>query len=352
MLHIWEDAAQFYNHTFENSDPRVTDWPLMQSPWPTLVICLSYVYIVKFAGPSLMKNRQPLDIRWLMVTYNFGMVILSFLVFYWFGIYGWFSKYSWTCQPVDYSRSPEAMAMASVCWWFYVSKFIEFIDTIFFVMRKKHSQVSTLHVTHHGIMPMSIWWGLKFTPGGHSTFFAFINSFVHVLMYTYYGLAAIGPHMSKYLWWKKYMTTIQMVQFIFIFAHSFQLLFVDCNYPRGFMWWIGFHAVLFWFLFVDFYKNAYRKKQIVCKRNAEEASYARLNGKPEVSMNGCPVIQNGSATKAYDIEQVKMNGHTGCPVHANGKEMHLNGFYMNGINGVKNVNHGDDCKDTSAKKEL
>lgn len=48
------------------------------------------------------------------------------------------------------------------------------------------------------------------------------------------------------------------VQFILIFVHSFQLLFRECNYPRGFMWWIGFHAVLFWFLFWDFYKNAYR----------------------------------------------------------------------------------------------
>jgi len=30
-------------------------------------------------------------------------------------------------------------------------------------------------------------------------------------MYTYYGLAAIGPHMQKYLWWKKYLTKLQLV---------------------------------------------------------------------------------------------------------------------------------------------
>ena len=42
-------------------------------------------------------------------------------------------------------------------------------------------------------------------------FAALINSFVHVLMYTYYGLSAIGPHMQKYLWWKKYLTRIQLV---------------------------------------------------------------------------------------------------------------------------------------------
>lgn len=41
---------------------------------------------------------------------------------------------------------------------------------------------------------------------------AIVNSFIHVLMYSYYGLSAIGPHMNKYLWWKKYLTIIQLVR--------------------------------------------------------------------------------------------------------------------------------------------
>lgn len=42
-------------------------------------------------------------------------------------------------------------------------------------------------------------------------FGATINSSIHVLMYGYYGLAALGPQMQRYLWWKKYLTIIQMV---------------------------------------------------------------------------------------------------------------------------------------------
>ena len=42
-------------------------------------------------------------------------------------------------------------------------------------------------------------------------FVAMLNSFVHIFMYTYYGLAAIGPHMQKYLWWKRYLTRMQLV---------------------------------------------------------------------------------------------------------------------------------------------
>jgi len=42
---------------------------------------------------------------------------------------------------------------------------------------------------------------------------------------------------------------------------AFQLLFIDCNYPKAFVCWIGLHAVMFCCLFADFYKQAYKKKQ-------------------------------------------------------------------------------------------
>ena len=38
-----------------------------------------------------------------------------------------------------------------------------------------------------------------------------VNSFIHVLMYSYYGLAAMGPNVARYLWWKKYLTILQLV---------------------------------------------------------------------------------------------------------------------------------------------
>lgn len=47
--------------------------------------------------------------------------------------------------------------------------------------------------------------------GGHSTFFAMLNSFVHIVMYFYYMVAAMGPQYQKFIWWKKYLTTFQMV---------------------------------------------------------------------------------------------------------------------------------------------
>lgn len=51
----------------------------------------------------------------------------------------------------------------------------------------------------------------------------FLNSGVHVFMYAYYMLAAFGNWVRPYLWWKKYLTTLQLVQFVAIFLHAAQV---------------------------------------------------------------------------------------------------------------------------------
>ena len=52
---------------------------------------------------------------------------------------------------------PPAMLMVTMSWWYFISKFTEFLDTFFFVLRKKNNNVSTLHVLHHGLMPLFAW---------------------------------------------------------------------------------------------------------------------------------------------------------------------------------------------------
>lgn len=90
-------------------------------------------------------------------------------------------------------------------------KIIELLDTVFFVLRKNQRQVTFLHVYHHTLMPFCGFIGLKYFAGGHGTLLGLINSFIHIIMYSYYMLAAMGPHMQKYLWWKKYLTLLQIV---------------------------------------------------------------------------------------------------------------------------------------------
>ncbi|XP_020715877.1 elongation of very long chain fatty acids protein AAEL008004 isoform X4 [Ceratitis capitata] len=283
------DSMQRYMDS--HGDSRTKDWPMMSSPFPTLAVCLTYVYLVKVLGPRLMENRKPFRLQNTLIIYNAAQVIFSAWLFYEIAFSGWLTgHYNFRCQPVDYSNSPRTLRMVHACWWYYFSKFTEFMDTIFFVLRKKTSQVTTLHVIHHGCMPMSVWFGVKFTPGGHSTFFGLLNTFVHIVMYTYYMFSAMGPQYQKYLWWKKYLTTLQMVQFVLIMVHAFQLLFIDCNYPKAFVWWIGMHAVMFFFLFNEFYKNAYkgrRMETVHSRMQAHSALSGQRNSKSNILQQRC-----------------------------------------------------------------
>lgn len=63
-------------------DPRVNDWFLMSSPFPTLFICLTYAYCVKVLGPKLMENRKPFDLKYVLIAYNLIQVIFSTWLFH------------------------------------------------------------------------------------------------------------------------------------------------------------------------------------------------------------------------------------------------------------------------------
>ena len=47
-------------------------------------------------------------------------------------------------------------------------------------------------------------------------FVPLLNTFVHIFVYSYYGLAVFGPSMQKYLWWKKYLTKLQLVSQLYL----------------------------------------------------------------------------------------------------------------------------------------
>lgn len=101
--------------------------------------------------------------------------------------------------------------MARAVWLYYIAKITELLDTVFFVLRKKQNQITGLHMYHHTLMPLAGFIGLKYFAGGHGTLLGVINSFIHVCMYAYYMLAAMGPEVQKYLWWKRYLTVMQIV---------------------------------------------------------------------------------------------------------------------------------------------
>ena len=83
--------------------------------------------------------------------------------------------------------------LAALIWLHYADKFVEFFDTFAMIVRgKSPEQLSVLHVSHHAMMGFAWLFVLKRFPQGDSWFGAFVNSVVHVIMYSYYFAAAQG----------------------------------------------------------------------------------------------------------------------------------------------------------------
>ncbi|NXM90471.1 ELOV4 protein, partial [Oenanthe oenanthe] len=240
-------------------DPRTDPWPLVYSPVPVTLIFSCYLLLVAL-GPRCVRRR--LQLRAPLLAHNLAMVALSSYMFYEFLVTSVLANYSYLCQPVDYSRSELGMRMARVCWWFFFSKVIELLDTVFLILRKKQEQVTFLHVYHHGSMLFNWWSGVKYVPGGQAFFIGMLNSFVHIFMYGYYALASLGPRMRRYLWWKRYLTILQLCQFVAVAVHSSYNLFTECPFPDGFNIAVFLYSLSLLALFLHFYYGAYiRRKQ-------------------------------------------------------------------------------------------
>lgn len=243
-------------------DPRTTTWPLAGNPPLIGALLLCYVYLVKVGGPRFMRDRKPYNLRWVILSYNAAMVLLNayfvvnFLSRSYLG-----GGYSVLCQGIRFDADPRTLELVSLCWWYLLVRIADFLDTVFFVLRRKDSHVSFLHVVHHVLVVFNGWFGLSYGPDGQVMFCICLNSFVHVIMYTYYFLSLLGPAVQKHLWWKRYLTQLQLAQFIAIFVHSTIPLFVDCGYPRPHSLIVLFESALFFAMFVKFYRGAYRGKQ-------------------------------------------------------------------------------------------
>lgn len=55
--------------------------------------------------------------------------------------------------------------MLNLCYVYYLSKLSEFADTIFFVLRKKKSQITWLHLYHHSLTPIEAFILVRFLAG-------------------------------------------------------------------------------------------------------------------------------------------------------------------------------------------
>ena len=168
-----------------------------------------------------------------------------------------------------------------------------------------------------------VWWaGTRFVPGGSVLSAVMVNCFVHVLMYSYYALAALGPHIQKYLWWKKYLTMIQLMQFAAGVSVGIHLIVSGCQFTRWMQYVFVCYALSFLLLFSDFYKNAYMLRgdgrRPDSKKEAEKLA-ATANGHSKSSngyskANGVVHTKNGQQLTHRATSNGCANGHNATKI--------------------------------------
>ena len=77
--------GQYVHMMEELRDPRSDGLPLMSSIWPTVIICVSYVYIIKVSGPMFMRDRKPYQLKYFVIAYNIFQTLFSL----WGFLQGW-----------------------------------------------------------------------------------------------------------------------------------------------------------------------------------------------------------------------------------------------------------------------
>lgn len=108
-----------------------------------------YIWLVLIVGPEFMKTREPFNVIFLIRLYNAFQVFVCAVFVIRAHQIGLSFKYVWKCERFLWLTDLERLEIKIGLWLFLVLRIVEFIETIFFVVRKKQKQASFLHIFHH-----------------------------------------------------------------------------------------------------------------------------------------------------------------------------------------------------------
>jgi fatty acid elongase 3 len=229
--------------------------------------CIVYLSVI-FGGQALMRQRKPIALPTLFKLHNLilsigsGLLLLLFIE----QLLGPILRNGpfWAvCAADAWTQRLELLYYIN-----YLFKYYELLDTIFLVLKKK--PLEFLHYYHHSLTMVLCYTQLV---GRTSVSWVPItlNLTVHVVMYYYYFLASCGIR----VWWKKYLTTMQIVQFI---LDLIVIYFCTYTYFAAAYWpylpnmgtCAGTETAAFWgaflissylVLFIKFYRDTYIKQK-------------------------------------------------------------------------------------------
>jgi len=179
------------------------------STWIPVTTVLSYFVLIHLLQ-NKMELKKPFQMRGVLIAHNAFLCLASLVLFIWlFGtiVYRTFDQDATPHYLLCSEKMHNNGSLHIIYWLNNLTKYWELLDTVFLVLRKK--PVLFLHEYHHGATLLLTWSQQR----EHSTVQwvpILLNLGVHIVMYYYYTLSAAKIH----VWWKKYLTTLQIVQFV------------------------------------------------------------------------------------------------------------------------------------------
>jgi len=239
-----------YDYLLSKGHPLAMTMPLM-NPFHVVLITIAYLLSIVI-GRAIMKNREPFKLRTFSVVHNTFLVLLSTYMCTESLRQAYLSNFRviWGNAIVE---GPAGVPMARVLWVFYISKIIEFVDTWIMILKKNNHQISFLHVYHHTTIFAVSWLIYYFAPGGDGYFTAALNSFIHVVMYSYYLLSSFGISVP----WKKYITIGQMTQFVLLFLEAAYMAYYPV--PGGYHVYLAYLLLVYMITLLILFMNFYLK---------------------------------------------------------------------------------------------
>jgi len=250
--------------------PRCSDVVVCTAPLPPVSHSLNsprYLTFIKL-GTKYMSTREPMNLKAGMFTYNLYQCVLNAWMVCAFVIECRRAGMSVWGNPLDLSE--RSFRLGFVIWVHYNNKYLELMDTVFMVLRKKTRQVSFLHCYHHVLLIWAWFAVCKYGCGGDVYFGALLNSFIHVLMYGYYTMSLVGMVCP----WKRHLTKCQLLQFAVCLTHTVYC-WVTGNYPWKLCLieiWVMVNMLV---LFGNFYLKSYSDAK---KKKSDRAAAAQGNG--------------------------------------------------------------------------
>jgi len=269
-------TTRTYIELMKARHPLSVGFPV-DNPFVVLSWCIVYLLFVFIGNRVISKYKYPkCELKYFSMAHNSFLILLSLFMMVESLRQAFNLKYTLLC--VGAPNDPKQIGMARIVWIFYFSKIFEMLDTVIMVLKQNTRQITFLHLYHH-ISIFSVWWAVQhFGPIGEPYFSVFLNSFIHFLMYGYYLLASLGFK----IWWKRYLTQMQMTQFFLMMCQGIANLAIGCNtYPHGMLHLMVWYMFSFLVLFANFYLRNYGKE------TSETKSDKKANGVNEHSgING------------------------------------------------------------------